>query len=277
MTRSESGTEPAQLTVSTPTHEPGDQTSINWVTPNWPPIQGVHALTSCCTGGVSSAGFSSLNLASHVGDDPMFVAQNRARLTTQANLPAAPCWLDQQHGNQIVNCSVQAQNQQPPVADGCYTDQPNQVCAVLTADCLPILIRSADGLQLAAIHAGWRGLYLGVIGNGLKQFSHAGQPASAWIGPAIGSAAYQVNDELMARFINLNRDYQGCFKPVSPDSPVSPGQWQMDMTAIATQQLLANGISEVFTSGICCYQDQRFYSHRRNPNAGRMVTLIWRD
>lgn len=249
--------------------QPNLRPMIDWVTPNWPPIEGLQALTSCRQGGVSGSQRSGLNLAGHVGDDPTNVTENRRRLTSQAGLPTQPYWLDQRHDNRVVNYQTTVKNKPLPAADGCFSDQPNQVCAILTADCLPILIRSSDGRQLAAVHAGWRGLHKGVIASALKQFNRT--PTIAWIGPAISPEAYQVDDLLRTNFIDLNRDYEASFKPVSP------GQWQMDLIAIATHQLQAHGVDQVYTSGICCYQDQRFYSHRRDPDCGRMATLIWRD
>ncbi|MBL4621210.1 MAG: peptidoglycan editing factor PgeF [Immundisolibacteraceae bacterium] len=218
---------------------------------------------------MSGAESDNLNLATHVGDNADKVTENRTRLISQTSMPAQPYWLDQQHSNQIINCQTSVKNQLPPTADGSFTDLPNRVCVVLTADCLPILIRSTDGHQLAAVHAGWRGLHNGVIGNALKQF--AGSPAIAWIGPAIGPQAYQVDESLKSSFVNLNSDYEASF------TPVSANQWRMDLVSIATHQLRAEGLAEVYTSDICCYQDTRFYSYRRDPDCGRMATLIWRD
>jgi len=252
--------------------------SLAWITPDWPYQAGIHALTSCRHGGLSGDRWSGLNLATHVGDNPEAVRINRQRLQNEARLPGEPIWLNQVHGNKVLTANqsgASASSAHPCKADACFTDQSDHVCAVLTADCLPILVCSADGKQLAAIHAGWRGLEQGVIQRTLKLFSKSNRSPAAWIGPAISSRNYRVDERLKERFLSLDPSYQCCFKAAAPTQ--GKPQWQMDLAAVATFQLSASGVEKIYSSGICNYADNRFYSHRRDGPTGRMVTLIWRS
>lgn len=251
--------------------------SLEWITPDWPHVAGIHALTTCRAGGVSRDRWLGLNLTTHAGDNQTAVNDNRQRLLDQARLPEEPIWLDQQHGNHVAKADIAGSpsSTRPVVADACFTDQPDCVVAVLTADCLPILVHSADGQQLAAIHAGWRGLELGIIERTVKLFRNADASPSAWIGPAISPQNYCVDDMLRDRFLLLNPDYQSCFTPAAPRD--NKRQWQMNLSSIAAIQLKENGVKKIYGSGICNYEDNRFYSHRRDGTTGRMATLIWRS
>ena len=134
----------------------------HWLVPDWPAPANIHAATTLRTGGVSQGPYYSLNPATHVGDDTDRARQNRQIIREMLDLPSEPVWLDQRHSNRAVKAVKTAALQQ---ADASYTDESGVVCAVMTADCLPLLVCSADGIQVAAIHAGWRGLLAGVISN----------------------------------------------------------------------------------------------------------------
>lgn len=256
-------------------------TPLHWITPEWTCPAGTQALTTCRNGGVSKYGWAGLNLATHVGDDPHATLRNRQILRDQAGLPSEPIWLDQQHSNRVFKdgaAELTASSLQGIVADACFTDRPNRICAVLTADCLPILVASPGSVngdpQIAAIHAGWRGLAQGIIEKTLALFNHSLTESSAWIGPAISAANYCVDEPMRRRFIALNPDNQAFFIPVESRQPRP--QWQMDLAGIARQQLYDAGIKQVYSSGLCNYEDHRFYSYRRDRDTGRMATLIWR-
>jgi len=236
--------------------------------PDWPAPGHVHAATSTRTGGVSDGPWASLNLAAHVQDDPAAVRENRRRLRQALDLPAEPLWLTQVHGTVIAT----GHNTPGCEADGSYTDQAGTVCAVLTADCLPVLLCDRDGRELAAVHAGWRGLAGGVLEAALARFSAPPEQLLAWLGPAIGPAAFEVGAEVRAAFLDEDPGAEAAFRPVRP------GHWLADLYSLARRRLARCGVTAVYGGGLCTWQDAgRFYSYRREPVTGRMATLIWRD
>lgn len=241
--------------------------AVQWITPDWPAPAGVRALTSLRCGGVSRQGFAGLNLAQHVGDDPAAVRENRDRLLRAAAVPVEPCWLEQVHGATVID----ADDWQPGVqADAAYARYPDVVCAVLTADCLPVLLCARDGSAVAAVHAGWRGLAAGVI----EAAAHAlGDGALiAWLGPAIGPQAFEVGEEVRAAFVAADADSAAAFC----QSPA--GRWRADIYQLARRRLRTVGITEVYGGGECTHGDAaRFYSYRRDGQTGRMASLIWRE
>jgi YfiH family protein len=224
-----------------------------WITPDWPTPGSIFALTTCRDGGISAHPWPGLNLGDHVGDDPKNVANSRLALQHHAQLPAEPIWLNQQHSDRVVTAGDASHGQAttPPAADACYSDQPGQVCAILSADCLPILV--CNNHQIAAIHAGWRGLATGIIGRTLARFAISSNPPIAWIGPAICPRHYPVDSHLRNRFLAIDRQYQGCFTATTALN--TEPQWQMDLHTIATLQLRGAGVGQVFHSEICNYQD----------------------
>lgn len=239
----------------------------HWLTPDWPAPSNVHAATTQRTGGVSSGTFNSLNLAAHVGDETSDVLANRKRIETWLKLPSQPLWLEQVHGNRVVHAQAFAQ---PPRADASYTDQAGTVLAVLTADCLPLLACSTDGLQVAAIHAGWRGLLAGVISNTLSIFPK--QETLVWLGPAIGADCFEVGPEVRSAFVDKSAEFTSAFKAHDH------GKWLADIYRLASIELASLGISQVFGGDFCTVTEQRrFFSYRRDQQTGRMATLIWRD
>jgi len=182
--------------------------------PDWPTPPGVRSFQTTRTGGVSLAGYLSLNLARHTGDDGKAVAENRARLRAALALPREPAWLEQVHGIEVVDAGVTGEP--PPTADASVSHQPGVICAVLTADCLPVLWCDRAGSRVAATHAGWRGLAAGVLEATLRSLTADGLPASellAWIGPCIGAGAYEVGPEVREGLLARDQDFTRCFAP----------------------------------------------------------------
>ncbi|MEO7557926.1 MAG: peptidoglycan editing factor PgeF [Gammaproteobacteria bacterium] len=269
-----------------------NNTGLDWIEPTWPAPHRVRACTTTRQGGVSVPPYDSLNLAQHVGDDAQAVRENRRRLTQILRLPAEPIWLDQVHGA----CAVDAASVPPASsglikADAIYAKGPDQVCAVLTADCLPLLLCNHAGTQVAAVHAGWRGLAAGVIEAAVAAFEIAPGHLMAWLGPAIGPHSYAVGAEVRAAFVDKDSAAAQAFTPVPARSPlavktraentafpepeISARRWYADMYALARLRLAAIGVRQVYGGNDCTLSDPRFYSYRRNGITGRMATLIW--
>lgn len=238
----------------------------NWLTPEWPAPDNVFAVTTLRTGGFSEGAYQSLNPALHVGDDPESVMRNRARISTMLDLPAEPVWLEQVHGNTVINA---AHVDGLCAADASFTDEAGVVCAVLTADCLPVLLCSKDGLSVAAVHAGWRGLLDGVITNTVKVLQ--GKDLLVWLGPAIGPAAFEVGAEVREAFLAKSTYFEAAF------TESHDGKWLADIYTLACIDLASVGINQVYGGGFCTVTDaDRFYSFRRDKQTGRMASLIWR-
>lgn len=229
------------------------------------PVLGVQAFTTRIVGGVSTGAYSSLNLATHVGDVPTRVAENRARLIRAGNLPSAPVWLEQVHGVVLFRAETALIAAPPPVADGCFTSERQVVCAVLTADCLPIVLADGQGRAVAVLHGGWRGLAQGIIARAVTRLGLPPQDLYAWLGPAIGPAAYEVGSEVRDAF----RDVACAFHFLAP------GRFLADLYAIARYQLRQAGVERVYGGGHCTYTDRGWFSYRRQSCCGRMATVAW--
>ncbi len=239
--------------------------SLAWILPQWDAPPRVSALASTRLGGVSGGAYAGLNLATHVGDDPLAVAANRRLIA--AELPGEPLWLNQVHG-----CALAAAERSLPgvTADASLTRSPGQVLAVLHADCLPVIFCADDASVVAAAHAGWRGLAAGVLERTVAAMELPGERISAWMGVAIGAAAYEVGDEVRAAFIGGDAAAAAAF------AAGEQGKWQCDLTRLARLKLAAVGVTRVFGGGLCSHADaRRFYSHRRDGKSGRMATFIW--
>ncbi|AAU92714.1 peptidoglycan editing factor PgeF [Methylococcus capsulatus] len=237
-----------------------------WLEPDWPAPPGVRAASTLRPAGVSAGVYAGLNLGSHVGDDPAAVAANRALLRRDLGLPAEPAWLRQVHGNEAVEAGREAE----PEADASYTWNAGVVCAVMTADCLPVLLCTRDGAGLAAVHAGWRGLADGVIERAVAALGTS--DLLAWLGPAIGPEAFEVGDEVRAVFLSRDAESDAAFRPGDN------GRWLADIYLLARLRLRRLGISDVYGGHWCTYSDEsRFFSYRRDGVTGRMATLVWRD
>ncbi len=238
---------------------------ITPITPDWPAPSCVRALTTTRTGGVSLPPYDSLNLGDHVGDAPDAVAENRRLLREYLRLPAEPRWLSQVHGT---HCCDAATVQTPIEADAQFAGEPGVVCAVLTADCLPLLLCDTAGERVAAVHAGWRGLLDGVIENSVQAMGE--DEVMAWLGPAIGPAAFEVGAEVRAAFIERDTHAAEAFVAVEGD------KWLADIYQLARQRLAACGITQVYGGDLCTFSDsERFYSYRRDGQTGRIASLIW--
>ncbi|BBL87904.1 laccase domain protein [Vibrio rotiferianus] len=236
------------------------------ILPNWPAPKNVKAFASTRVGGFSSAPYQGLNLGAHVGDDPSIVEKNRAWLAQQANMPSAPIWLNQTHSTVVAQ--VSAPTTQVLDADGVFTSASNVVCSAMTADCLPVLLTNTQGSQVAAVHAGWRGLANGIVENALELFSGE---VMAWLGPAIGPQAFEVGEDVLQAFVDFDSQAHQAFTPRDVE-----GKWLADMSKLATQRLNKLGITQVFDSGLCTFQDKEdFYSYRRDAVTGRQATFIW--
>ncbi len=241
--------------------------NIEIIEADWPAPAHVKACVTTRLGGVSVEPYAGFNLADHVEDDPAAVQQNRRLLREHLHLPAEPCWLEQVHGVAVTDAGDPAADRR---ADASFTHRSQVVCSVLTADCLPVLICNRDGSQVAAAHAGWRGLQAGVIEQTLQTFTDAREELLVWLGPAIGPSAFEVGDEVKQAF---EQDL-----PIAAEAfqPHGPGHWLADIYRLARQRLQAAGIEAVYGGGLCTYQDAtRFYSYRRDGKTGRMASLIW--
>lgn len=233
--------------------------------PDWPAPPQVRACVTTRAGGLSLAPYETLNLATHVGDDPATVAANRFRLAQALNLPAAPRWLNQVHGTHCVDAATAADGAQ---ADASYALRPGIVCAVLTADCLPVLLCDRNGTRVAAVHAGWRGLHDGVIAAAVRALACPPAGLLAWIGPGIGTDAYVVGGELRRDFLALDPGNAACFEQRADG-------WHADLAGLAARQLASAGVTAIGCSNLCTFHDERFYSYRRDDVTGRFASLVW--
>lgn len=237
----------------------------DWLVPAWPAPANVRALQTLRYGGCSSAPWDGFNLGDHVGDSPDCVVANRAML--RQRLPAEPLWLKQMHGIAAVNADFEANFLE---ADAAYAHQPNRVCAVLTADCLPVLFCDRGGSVVAAAHAGWRGLLAGVLEATISKMGVSPQELLAWLGPAIGPSRFEVGDEVRAAFVAFDPAAANAF------AGKSSGKWLANIYTLARQRLRTAGIQSISGGGFCTASDhERFFSYRREGVTGRMASLIW--
>ena len=243
----------------------------DWLIPDWPAPANVRAFMTTRAGGVSRPPWDSMNPASHVEDDPDSVAENRRIL--RADLPAEPLWLNQVHGT----CVADTPATESPCADASLAREPGRVCAVLTADCLPVLFCDRAGTVVAAAHAGWRGLAAGVLEETVTRMGAAPGEILAWLGAAIGPDVFEVGDEVREAFVSRNPLAAVAFRPSLPGTlDEAPRKWLADLYALARIRLAAAGISQVYGGGLCTYADsRRFFSFRRAARTGRMASLIW--
>ena len=241
--------------------------SLSWLEPEWPAPAGVRALSTFRGGGVSPAPYVSCNLGDHVGDSPEAVAENRRRLKAAAGLPAEPAWLRQVHGTNVVDLDAAAYR---GPADAAFTRQRGRVCAILTADCLPLVLAADSGDLVAAAHAGWRGLAGGVIEATVKALQVAPEDLVAWLGPAIGPGHFEVGAEVRQAFVKGDLGAETAFVPNAR------GRFMADLSRLARRRLAALGVSRIYGGGQCTYADgERYFSHRRDGVTGRQATLIW--
>jgi hypothetical protein len=242
---------------------------IEVVYPQWSIPNAIKGLVTTRNGGFSLPPFDSLNLALHVGDDETTVVRNRELVSDYFTHGMPTLWLNQQHTSRCLY-GHQAWST-PPLADAVWTDQPGLVLAVMTADCLPILITNQSGSLVCAVHAGWRGLVDGILTNTLAELPEKPQNLIAWIGPAISQRRFQVGDEVRQEFLQQNVDNDKAF--IRDKS--AEGKWLADLPAMAQSQLRSLGLTDVVQSGLCTYDDPRFFSYRKQGQTGRIASLIW--
>lgn len=259
---------------------------MKWLNPgmslvaDWPAPRRVRTLITTRHGGVSAPPYASLNLGDHVGDSPKAVSENRRRLAQ--SLPAPPCWLAQVHGTRIVEARSDA-HWQAPSADGAFSTNADVVCAVMTADCLPVLLCDRSGHVVAAVHAGWRGLQAGVLERAVLAMGAHSQDILAFLGPAIGPTAFVVGDDVRKSFIAARSVAARAFRPLcnrpevnDETMPKQARKWLADIYLLARQALGDVGVSAVFGGGYCTVrQAGDFFSFRRDGVTGRMASLIW--
>ncbi len=246
------------------------QTDIGWIAADWPAPAHVHAGVTTRTGGASIGTYQGFNLATHVGDQAESVSANRKYLVNSLHLPAEPAWLTQVHGSHIITLSDSPAD---TLADGSYTRANNQVCAVLTADCLPLLLCDVDGREIAAVHVGWRGYCAGIIDSALSAFAARGKNLLAWMGPCISAACYEVGDEVRQACLAAH-GIAAAFTAADHRS----GHWQADLGLLVKHSLNAGGVTRIYESGLCTFSNpEQFYSYRRDGNTGRIASLIWMD
>jgi polyphenol oxidase len=239
------------------------------IIPNWPVPANVKALQTTRIGGVSLTPYNSLNLGSHVKDDPIHVAHNRQLLSQF--VPSEPVWLNQVHGINVVDA---ANTSCQPDADASFTTRKNVVCVTMTADCLPILVCDTAGTTVASIHAGWRSLCDGVIEATIKKLDAKPANLMAWLGPAIGPNAFEVGAEVREQFMVKDAKSELAFKKHGDNQ--EQDKWLADIYKIATQRLNNLGVTQIYGGDHCTFTEKdQFFSFRRDGVTGRMATLIW--
>ncbi|NOH93457.1 peptidoglycan editing factor PgeF [Vibrio sp. AIC-3] len=244
---------------------------MSMIIPDWNAPQNVKAFASTRFDGCSTGAYQGLNLGMHVGDDASLVENNRAWLKQHANMPAAPVWLHQTHSTDVV--TVLHPTADILDADGTFTTAKGVVCSAMTADCLPVILTDTKGTQVAAVHAGWRGLAGGILENAVAKFSNLGSENKiiAWLGPAIGKQAFEVGDDVLEAFVSFDSQAKLAF-----EAKAEPGKWLANMSQLATQRLNKVGVTSVTDSNLCTFADaDAFYSYRRDGITGRQATFIW--
>ena len=248
---------------------------LTLIKPDWPAPPNVHCAISCRNTGHSMGSYAAGNLALHVEDDPVLVAENRRLLKSQLGLEHIQ-WLEQVHGTHVVAAKSDGLTR---TADGCITGERKLACAVMTADCLPLLLCNKAGTQVAAVHAGWRGLAKGVIAEAVKQFDCKPNQLLAYLGPAIGKVHFEVGVDVLEAFFELAANAEAADAIANAFQPsMKPLKFHTDLYALARLALAQLGINAVYGGNFCTYEDKdRFYSYRRNAKTGRMASLIWLD
>jgi YfiH family protein len=240
---------------------------MTFITPNWPAASKIKAFSTTRQNGFSLAPFDSFNLAEHVDDKVENVKRNRIKLQTILQLPAEPFWLSQIHSTKVVEAKCDSSY---PIADASYTSTTNTICAVLTADCLPLLICDKKASCVAAVHAGWKGLANGIIEETLKTLNIPGEELLVWLGPAIGPDTFEVGEDVLQKFMEYDSHAKKAFRAL-PNN-----KWLANIYELAKQRLLNFGVTEIYGGEFCTFtQKDKFFSYRRDKQTGRMASLIW--
>ena len=252
------------------TAEPGPK---DWVDAKWPASPWIHAGTTTRLDGCSIAPFDSFNLAKHVGDDEGMVAKNRLLLKDKLRLPSEPVWLNQVHGAEVIETreGLFQDGHFDVTADGAYTNRPGVVCAILSADCVPILLCNRTGTEIAAVHAGWRGLCQDILAGAVAKFNAKANEIMAWIGPHISAEHYEIRNDMRTTCIEfMGQATERCFKAIENE------QYLADLEGLVKLKLTALGVLDITSSSLCTWKDENlFYSYRRSAITGRMASLIW--
>ena len=239
--------------------------AADWIVPDWPAPARVRSLITTRRGGVSTGAHASFNLGLRADDDPHAVAANRAAL--REHLPQDPVWLKQVHGARVVRADAVNDS---PEADAAYTRRAETVCAVMVADCMPVLLCDTQASVVAIAHAGWRGLSAGVIENTIAAMGVKANDLLAFLGPAIGPAAFEVGADVRDAFLAADAAAAAAF------TPHREGKWLADLFLLGGQRLARAGVHRIYGGGLCTFSDPaRFYSYRRDRTTGRMAALIW--
>jgi len=235
-----------------------------WIVPDWPATPRVRALITTRAGGVSAGRYAGLNLGTGVGDDPEHVARNRA--IVRACLPGDPLYLKQVHGIRVVDAAEPAAGVE---ADGAVARASGVVCAVLTADCVPLLLCDRAGSVAGVAHAGWRGLAAGLVGEVVRAMGSPPGEILAYLGPAIGPLAYEVGEDTRRAFVDEDPGAAAAF------APGRNGKYLADLYRLARRRLAAAGVAAVYGGGFCTVAEERFFSFRRDGVTGRMASFVW--
>lgn len=249
---------------------------IHSISPSWPAPANIRAFTTTRHGGISSSPYDSLNLGLHVNDDSQKVLHNRQYVYLAEKVPAEPFWLNQTHSTNVIDISQQKYNQSSDQAiintDGSYTCHANKVSVVLTADCLPVLFCSSAGNEVAATHAGWRGLCNGILENTVDFFRCPATEILVWLGPAIGPQRFEVGLEVKQQFEIQDPNANFAFQLID----YTKQKYLANLYLLAKQRLIKRGITQIYGGEYCTYsQNNLFYSYRRDKQTGRMASMIW--
>jgi len=243
--------------------------NLEYITPNWPVPENIRCITTTRMGGYSQQEYSSLNLGDHVKDDVKNVEKNRQLIKQDLQLPDNPVWLEQVHGSSVLSLG-----RDTPIhinADAAYTNEASVVCAVLTADCLPVTFCDQVGEHIAVAHAGWRGLVNGVLENTLQAMPIANEKIMCWLGPAIGPRVFEVGDDVIDQFVAKDGMQKNAFVKQSNE------KYLANIYQLAMNILTKHNVKNVYGGDHCTYSESdTFYSYRRDGETGRMATLIWR-
>jgi YfiH family protein len=240
-----------------------------WLVPDWNAPPHVRAFVTTRHGGVSTGAYASMNLGTRGGDDPVAVARNRR--IVQNLVPSTPRWMAQVHGTSVADLD-HITDAQGPTADAAVLGTRGPVGVVLTADCMPLFLCDLGGRKVGVAHAGWRGMVAGVIENAVRALDVAPADVIAWMGPAIGPAAFEVGPEVREAFVAAHPEAQGAF------TPHTPGKYLADLYALARQRLARAGVGKISGGGFCTYREtDRFFSYRREKMSGRMGAFIWME
>lgn len=249
--------------------------AANVIVPDWPAPPRVFAFTTTrMLPGNSLPPYAAFNLGLRSGEDESTVRANRALLERAFNLPSSPRWLQQVHGVDVAEFDCPHPNPPPQAeeakADAATTRSAGVVLAIQTADCLAVLLCADDGTEVAATHAGWRGLACGVIEACVRRLATPASRLLAWLGPAIGPTSYEVGEEVRTAFVARDAAAETAF------TATRPGHWNCDLYALARRRLTALGVTGIHGGGFDTLADPRFYSYRRDgARSGRMASLIW--